>query len=223
MIPSISKRAYHLFLRYPMRVNGWLYKNFRCPQEGLKVHLGPGQGNYLEGWLNVDANFLTAKVDVWANIVDPLPFRDGSVDVFYSHHLIEHLPDSHLPKHFNELFKALRPGGAIRIGAPHLGNACRKYIENHYDWFGDFPDKRNSMGGRFTNFIFCRGEHITALDESYLAEFAEQAGFVDIRFCIPQKETNLTEIGINEEVLSKEWESDFDCPHTVILEARKPK
>jgi predicted SAM-dependent methyltransferase len=222
MIPSILKRYYYIFLQYPMRLSGWFYKNFRSPQEGLKVHLGPGQGNYLEGWINVDANFLTARIDVWANLLEPLPFRDGSVDVFYSHHVIEHLPDSHLPKHFNEMFKALRPGGGLRIGVPHLGNACRKYLEGCHAWFGDFPDKRSSIGGRFTNFIFCRGEHLTALDESYLAEIAEQAGFVDIKFCLPKKETSLANLGVSEELLSKEWELDFDCPHTVILEARKP-
>jgi predicted SAM-dependent methyltransferase len=205
-----------------MRLNGWFYKNFQCPKEGLKVHLGPGTGNYLEGWVNVDANFITAKIDVWANMLDPLPFRDESVDLFYSHHVIEHLPDSHLPSHFQGMFNALRRGGGIRIGVPHLGNACRKYIESSHDWFTDFPDTRNSIGGRFTNFIFCRGEHLTALDESYLTELAEQAGFRDIRFCIPTKETCLAELGISAEILSKEWETDFDCPHTVILEARKP-
>jgi hypothetical protein len=45
---------------------------------------------------------------------------------------------------------------------------------------------------------------------------------VDISFPLPVKETHLTELGINEIVLSKEHESDFACPHTVILEAKKP-
>lgn len=223
MINSKVKRAYYMLLRYPMRINGRLYKLFRCPSEGLKVHLGPGDGNYLEGWLNVDANFVTARVDLWANFIDPLPFRDGSVDLFYSHHMIEHLPDSRLQGLFNQMFRALRPNGGIRIGVPHLGNSCRKYIENDHSWFPDFPDKRRSIGGKFTNYIFCRGEHLTALDETYLQELAESSGFHDVKFCMPAKETFLGDIGLDEKVLSMEWEFDPSCPHTLIMEARKPQ
>ena len=55
-----------------------------------------------------------------------------------------------------------------------------------------------------------------------LLRVAEAAGFVKIKPCLPTKETYLADIGIDEKVLSKEWESDFSCPHTVIIEARKP-
>ncbi|MBE9199424.1 MULTISPECIES: methyltransferase domain-containing protein [unclassified Nodularia (in: cyanobacteria)] len=223
MISGIIKGFYYLLLKYPMRFSGWFYKKFICPKSELKVHLGPGKSNYLNGWLNVDANLITAKVDVWSNLLDPLPFRKESVDIFYSHHVVEHLPDSHLIVHFQEMFQALRPGGGIRIGAPNMGNACRKYLQGDYDWFSNFPENRKSLGGRFTNMIFCRGEHLTALDESYLGEIAEKCGFVDISFPLPVKETNLKDLGISEVVLSKEYESDFAFPHTVILEARKPE
>ena len=222
MIPRSLKVAYYSLLRYPMGCSGWLHKTFQHPSSGLKVHLGPGQGNYLPGWVNLDANIITAKIDLWADIRNPLPFQDVSVDIFYANHVIEHLSNTLLPIKFDEMFKALRPRGGIRIGVPHLGSACRKYLEKDYAWFSDFPEQKYSIGGKFTNFIFCAGEHLTALDESYLAELATDAGFVDIRFCIPSKETTLSELGISPEVLALELESDFDCPHTVILEAIKP-
>jgi hypothetical protein len=223
MIPKTLKLLFYFFLRYPMRLSGWLYKTFKCPSSGLKVHLGPGKKNYLPNWVNVDANFITAKLDLWADLNHPLPFRDGSVDLFYAYHVIEHLPDTVLLTKFAEMFQALSPGGGIRIGAPHLGNACRKYIEQDKNWFPDYPDKRDSVGGRFTNFILCRGEHLTGLDESYLTELAIKAGFVDVKPCLPLNETTLSDIGINSEVLALEYESDFDYPHTVVIEARKPK
>ncbi len=69
MIPPILKRTFYSLFRYPMRTNAWVYKKFRSPKEGLKVHLGPGQGNYINGWLNVDANFISAKIDLWANLL----------------------------------------------------------------------------------------------------------------------------------------------------------
>ncbi|MGB3207689.1 MAG: hypothetical protein WBB28_22115 [Crinalium sp.] len=219
MIPPILKRTFYSLFRYPMRTNAWIYKNFRSPKEGLKVHLGPGQGNYINGWLNVDANFISAKIDLWANLLDPLPFRDNSVEIFYSHHVIEHLPESYLPTHFEQMFKALHSGGGIRVGAPHAGNAYRKYTEGDIAWFSsDFPYNRSSIGGRLANFIFCDGEHLTALDETYLTEIAKNAGFIDISFKLPTKESDL----VGEEILSKENETDFLYPHTIIMEAKKP-
>lgn len=222
MIDRNFKALYYTLFYYPMKINGQIYKCFKCPSKGLKVHLGPGQRNYLNGWLNVDANIITAKSDLWINFLDPLPFKDNCVDIFYSYHVVEHLPEYHLQKHFNDMFKALRPGGGLRIGVPSLGNACRKYVDGDHNWFYDFPDKRKSIGGRFTTTIFCRGEHLTALDESYLSEIAEQAGFIDIQFCLPIKETSLSDLGLSVDVLESEWESDFDFPHTVVIEAKKP-
>ena len=58
-----------------MRANAWLYRHARAPKTGIiKVHLGPGQRNYIPGWLNVDANLFTAKIDVWADFRFRLPF-----------------------------------------------------------------------------------------------------------------------------------------------------
>src|SRR4051812_15699866 len=129
MITRNLKSAYHLVFYFPMRLNGIFYKTLRCPRSGLKVHLGPGQKKYIDGWVNVDANFVSAKRDIWTDFSQSLPFPDGSVDLIYSHHVIEHLPDAKLPKHFQEIHRALRNGGGVRIGVPHLGNACRKYME----------------------------------------------------------------------------------------------
>ena len=102
-----------------MRVNAKLYRALRAPRSGrVKVHLGPGQRNYLAGWINVDANLLTAKIDVWADLTGGLPFRDATVDMFYSHHVIEHLPDAALAPLFAEMYRCLKPGGCIRIVRP---------------------------------------------------------------------------------------------------------
>jgi predicted SAM-dependent methyltransferase len=205
-----------------MLINGFLYKRFRCPTAGLKVHLGPGQRDYLRGWLNVDANIISAKLDLWADLRNPLPFREGSVEIFYSHHVIEHLADVTMVEHLRQMFQALRSGGGIRIGGPHAGNACRKYLAGDLSWFPPFPQQRESIGGRFANFVFCAGEHLTALDETYLAENATKVGFTDIRFCKPGVDTCLSDLGIDDVVLSSELENDYEFPHTVIMEARKP-
>jgi predicted SAM-dependent methyltransferase len=204
-----------------MRVNAAIYRRIRAPASGVvKVHLGPGTRNYLDGWINVDANALTARIDVWADIQHGLPFRDNTVDAIYSHHVIEHLPDHFLPAHFREMYRCLKPGGVIRVGGPNGDSAIRKYIEGDSLWFSDFPDKRGSIGGRFANFILCRGEHLTILTESYLREIAECVGFVNVSAPRPGRESSSPQFF--EEVLLKE-DQDFETlPHTLLIEARKP-
>jgi predicted SAM-dependent methyltransferase len=222
MISRTLKEAYFQIMRYPMMMNGALYKAFRAPRSGkLCVHLGPGQKNYLPKWVNVDANLFTAKTDVWADLKNSLPFHTNSVDVFYSHHVIEHLPDSFLSYHFSEMFRCLKPGGFVRVGGPNGDSAIRKFQEGDLDWFGDFPDKRESIGGRFANFILCRGEHLTILTYSYMHEIAQNAGFSGILQCNPTTQT-FHPAFIDESVLAKEWESAPEVPHTLIIEAEKP-
>ena len=203
-----------------MRINALRYRFFSKGERFIRVHLGPGRRNYINGWINVDANF-TSKIDIWADIGAKLPFRSETVLAFYSHHVIEHLPDRLLPFHFSEMFRCLTPGGMIRIGGPNADMAIKKFEEQDAHWFSDFPDPHQSIGGRFTNFILCRGEHLTILTFSYLKELAENAGFHQISFCRPTKETHFPSV-FDDQVLSKEWESTPDFPHTLILEARKP-
>jgi predicted SAM-dependent methyltransferase len=200
-----------------------MYRNWGAPpsrnEKMIWVHLGPGQKNYLPGWVNVDANFLTAKIDVWADLRFALPFKDESIDFFYSHHVIEHLPD--MAFHFREMYRCLKPGGGIRIGGPNGDSAIVKFVENDHSWFGDFPDKRISIGGRFENFIFCRQEHLTILTYSYLGELLGKTGFSMLGKCIPSRDTNFPDV-INERVFALEGEDDFQVPHTLLVEAVKP-
>ncbi len=157
MLSRHVKAAFYAVMGVPMWLSGRIYRIVGAPHSGMrdtvKVHLGPGQKNYLLGWLNVDANFISAKCDIWANLNDQLPFRPNSVDVFYSHHVIEHFADSRLVEHFRQMHKALKPGGFIRVGGPNGDMAIRKYLEGDISWFGNFPDYHDSIGGKLKNFI----------------------------------------------------------------------
>src|SRR5476649_2903366 len=96
MLPYWLKRTYQVVFNVPMLINGKIYRIWRQPPDPICVHLGPGKDRYLGGWVNVDANILTARIDLWANILNQLPFRSNSVKMFYSHHVVEHLPDHYL-------------------------------------------------------------------------------------------------------------------------------
>jgi hypothetical protein len=202
----------------PMRINHWRYRLFAAPRSGLQVHLGCGQKAYIRGWLNVDANIVTARPDLWINLLHGLPFRDNSVSIFYSNQVLEHLPEGALPGVFAELFRCLEPGGGVRIGVPHAGNSYRMYVAGRHDWFSDFPQNRKSLGGRCANYLLCMNEHGALLDFSLMEELMTPAGFVDLKECLPVRESRL----VGAEVLMLEEESDFDTPHLLVVEGRKP-
>jgi predicted SAM-dependent methyltransferase len=161
----------------------------------------------------------TGKCDVWADLRNPLPFRNETVDCFYSHHVIEHLPS--VKNHMKEVFRCLKPGGVYRVGGPNGDSAIKKFTENDGRWFGDWPDNRTSIGGRFENFVFCRGEHSTILTYSFLEELLTTTGFINITQCKPVTETGYPELFAP--CLAKEQEDDFEVPHTLIVEAVKPR
>lgn len=219
MVPRWLKATYYVALSPAMRLNAALHRaTGRGCRHSRRAHLGPGQHNYLPGWINVDANLVSARPDVWADLRGRLPFPNESLEAIYSHHVIEHLPD--LDFHFREMFRCLRPRGVIRVGGPHGDNAIRAFQEGRHDWFGDWPTSRRSLGGRFENFIFCKGEHITVLTESFLREICEDAGFVDVQVRRP-KESGYPDF-FDGSVFEREPSPFPEMPHTLIIEARKP-
>lgn len=219
MISRKSKENFYRFAGPLMKLNGWRYKLTSAPRKGnVKVHLGPGQRNYIEGWINIDANMFTGKCDLWADLRNPLPFYDNSVDAFYSHHVIEHLPKIY--EHLVDCFRCLKPGGAYRVGGPNGDEAIKKFVENDKEWFSDWPTKRYSIGGRFENFIFCKGEHLTILTFSMLKEMMQDVGFTQINSCLPVKETRFPTIF--DDCKKHESELDFTAPKTLIVEGIKP-
>lgn len=218
MISRNAKAAFYALAGPAMAVNGRIYRATRAPRDGtIRVHLGPGQDKYLPGWINADANMFTGKCDAWIDLRNPLPFHDASVTAFYSHHVIEHLPD--MAGHMRDVLRCLKPGGVYRVAGPNGDSAIRKYLEGDKSWFGDFPDKRRSIGGRLENFIFCRQEHLTILTPSFVEELLADAGFIDIREQGPTHRTGYPELFAD--AMHKEAESDFAVPHTLVLEARK--
>jgi len=218
MLSRFAKATYYRVAGPFMALNGTLYRHFRAPRSGLqRVHLGPGQRNYIEGWINVDANMFTGKCDVWTDFTGRLPFRDRTLDAIYSHHVVEHLPD--LERHFAEAYRCLKPGGTYRVGGPNGDSAIRKFMEGDAGWFSDWPEKRQSIGGRLNNFLLCRNEHLVILTESYLKELMEGVGFRSIVSCLSGSETSRPDIFAP--CLSFESKDDRAAPHTILLEGTK--
>ncbi len=163
--------------------NYWVRRGFYAlrPTNGCPLHLHLGCGTkYLPGFVNIDAN-PRQRLDLWLDVRCGLPFATASVESAYSTHMIEHFYPDELEKLLRECVRVLKPGGGMRLVVPNLQSAIAAYQQKRNDWFYDsFPRHFDSVGGRFSNFVFCDGQHRTAFDFSYLEEELRKAGFREV-------------------------------------------
>ena len=151
----------------------------RLPGGALHLHLGCGP-KYLSGFINIDANPF-AKTDLWLDVRNGLPFPASSVNSVYATHMFEHFYDDELRRLLRDCFRVLKPGAGIRLIVPNLGSEISAYCDQRIDWFSNvFPHHFDSLGGRFSNFVFCDGQHRTAFDLGYLDEMLSATGFREV-------------------------------------------
>lgn len=85
----------------------------------MKLNLGCGY-NKLPGYINVDHD-PSCEPDIVADLEQPLPFDDSSVDEIVLHHVLEHLGQD-TKTYLNiwkEYYRILKDQGVIKITVPH--------------------------------------------------------------------------------------------------------
>jgi len=114
----------------------------------MKLNLGCGP-QVVEGWINVDyalgARLATTPVlgaaaralgvfkmrwDPRIHIHDltkPLPWADGTIDVCYTSHTVEHMSRDEGRHLVSEAYRVLRPGGVLRVVVPDLRDVVDRY------------------------------------------------------------------------------------------------
>ncbi|WP_018584368.1 BON domain-containing class I SAM-dependent methyltransferase [Salinispora arenicola] len=88
-------------------------------REPVVVDLGCGATKQWPGNLGLDI-CPAAGVDTLADLSSTLPLADGSVDVLFAVHILEHLIDF-LPL-VDEAHRVLRPGGTLHVMSPWWGH-----------------------------------------------------------------------------------------------------
>lgn len=179
------------------------------------LHLGCGP-KYLSGFMNIDGNLLN-KLDLWLDVRNGLPFPPNSVESIYSTHMFEHFYPDELDRLLRECQRVLKAGGGMRLIVPNLESAIQAYTQNQSNWFYDaFPRHFDSLGGRFSNFVFCDGQHRTAFDFAYLNEILRKSGFREVERSAEGKSRLY---GAN--VPPYEPGDSTDLPHSLYVEAFK--
>jgi len=144
---------------------------------GVKINLGSGQ-RPIAGFVNVDALADAPDVDVVADISDVLPFEDGSADLIYAAHILEHFPHDHVPKMLTEWRRVLRDGGQLLVAVPDL-DAIAKMLVARPGWFTPphSPWVGAIYGGQKDEYDF----HKTGFNAPWLAYLLNEAGFGEVR------------------------------------------
>ncbi len=179
------------------------------------LHLGCGP-NYLRDFVSIDANPFN-KIDLWLDVRNGLPFPASYADSIYSTHMFEHFYPDELVQLLKECLRVLRPGGGVRLVVPSLMNAITAYAQKRSDWFyDDYPRHFDSLGGRFSNFIFCDGQHRTAFDFCYLDEVLRVVGSRDVEESAEGRSRLY-----KERVPPYEPGDSRELPHSLYVEAFK--
>ena len=90
------------------------------------LNLGCGR-RFRRGWTNVDT--VSSDPDVIAHdLRHPIPFPDGSFDLVYHSHLLEHLTPEDGARLLEECHRVLAPRGVIRVAVPDLEQIVRLYL-----------------------------------------------------------------------------------------------
>jgi predicted SAM-dependent methyltransferase len=144
---------------------------------GLRVNLGSGH-NPLPGFLNVDALSDAPGVDLVADISQALPLDDGSAELVYASHVLEHFPQADTLRLLREWRRILQPGGELWIAVPDLELIARMLIERK-GWFTppNQPWLGAIYGGQKDDYDF----HKTGFTDVWLAGLLTEAGFTDVR------------------------------------------
>lgn len=195
----------------------YLLRRYVLPKrlsQAAHLHLGCGP-KYLPGFVNIDGN-LFGKIDMWLDVRNGLPFGPSSVDSIYSTHMFEHFYSDELGRLLEECVRVLKAGGGVRLIVPNLESAIRAYNAGENQWFDSFPRDFASLGGRFSNFIFCDGQHRTAFDFTYLDEVLRKAGFREVERASEGKSRLY-----GTSVPAYQPRDSADLPHSLYVEAFK--
>jgi predicted SAM-dependent methyltransferase len=186
------------------------------PHERIILHLGCGR-NYIRkpGFINIDGNLFQPK-NLWLDITIGLPFPSNRIDAIFAGHVLEHFNEKQVRGVLGESYRVLKPGGGVRFITPHLGKAIEAYVRGDTAFFGDWPDARNSLGGRFNNYLLCRDQHRLMFDFGFLKEFLGDAGFEPCREVCP-RESRIFAVSELEEI----QRGTSEDPRSLFVEAFK--
>ncbi len=140
----------------------------------LRLNLGASQ-THIPGFVNID---IASRADVVLDLgKDKLPFEDNSVELVFTYHTLEHIPDYIFC--ISEIYRVLTHGGHFLVGVPYVTlteyNLVNPYHLHNFNEFSfDFfdPDKLRGSASEDAPVHFTKIFH----NFTYLEGFARLPG-----------------------------------------------
>lgn len=170
--------ALAMLLFWPRVMLFWLS---RRPKN--KLHIGCGK-NYLAGWVNAD---ITPFAELIIFLQWRIPFRDESLSLVFSEHVLEHVSLHVAKKHLRELHRVLKPGGIVRIAMPDLDDIISCYLDDwkRADWV-NWPEYSYVQSRvQAINMAFREWGHQYLYNREEIVRLLAEAGFSKINFALP--------------------------------------
>ncbi|HWF93152.1 MAG TPA: methyltransferase domain-containing protein [Terriglobales bacterium] len=159
----------------------------------LCVNIGCGT-SVADGWYNIDNSptiWLSRvplirqifQVPAWPknvhryNVLKGLPFSDGTVDFIYSSHTFEHFTFDQSLALTQECFRALKPGGVLRIVVPDLNQLVRSYLADPAPMASHKFIEHLSLSHTWRDLLHPGAHHQQMFDGRSLLAMLRQAGF----------------------------------------------
>lgn len=119
----------------------------------------------------------------YGDVIKGLPVKDGSVDVLYSSHMLEHLDRNEANAFLKEAFRMLRPGSIIRIAVPDIKKQVARYNDlGDADAFMEATllcgPRPRSLAQRLRLLLIPDSRHRWMYDGNSLCHLLEKHGFV---------------------------------------------
>ncbi len=165
----------------------------------FRVNIGCGTSTARD-WYNIDnsPSILLSRVPLarrllrlppWPrdvhrhNVLNGLPFANGSVSVVYSSHTFEHFTYSQSLALTKECFRVLQPGGILRIVVPDLELIVSEYLSDPDPLASHRLVQRLLLGHTWQDVLHPGAHHSQMFDARSLLAMISEAGFKEVRRC----------------------------------------
>jgi predicted SAM-dependent methyltransferase len=221
---AAARRVYARAMQRPL-IDAYL-----AAHKVVKICIGAG-GSRRDGWLSTDYD-PPARDIVFLDATRRFPLPTASVDYFVAEHMIEHVPLADGLYMLTECFRALKPGGKVRIATPDItryrsfltdaaNGDARTYIRWSNETFGGEIEKTFPDSGVVTfNRVVRAWGHQFIYDPPTLSAILASAGFVNIT---PRAVGESDDPHLRNIELRAGGAYDFaNTFETMIFEAQKP-
>jgi predicted SAM-dependent methyltransferase len=186
-----KNRSTYIFLKDLLKANfGKLKRLFKrpdfpkSPQEKF-LHLGCGSMNH-PSFINVDG-MAYPHVHYIRSLDNLLIFQEGTFNLVYASHCLEHFSHKEIPRVLEEWKRVLKKGGHLRLSVPDFDLLLKIYHDNYDEVETIIPPL---LGGQANHLDF----HKVVFTKKYLTSLLLAAGFSKVESWEPQTET-LTNFG----------------------------